>query len=53
MGLFDVVEETHKGKPIIKVIVASGQERPYYLKNYGMSPKGVFMRIYRDMDLVE
>ena len=44
MGLFDVVEETQEDKPIIKVIVASGQERPYYLKKYGMSSKGAFMR---------
>ncbi len=44
MGLFDVVEETRDGKSIIKVIVASGQERPYYIKKYGMSSKGAFMR---------
>jgi predicted HTH transcriptional regulator len=44
MGLFDVVEENLNGKHIIKIIVASGQERPYYLKKYGMSTKGVFIR---------
>ena len=44
LGLFDVVEETRNNKSIIKVIVASGQERPYYLKKYGMSSKGAFMR---------
>lgn len=44
MGLFDVVEEYREEKPIIKVIVASGQERPYYIKKYGMSSKGAFMR---------
>lgn len=44
MGLFDVVEEYREDKPIIKVIVASGQERPYYIKKYGMSSKGAFMR---------
>ena len=32
MGLFDVVEEVQNNKRIIKIIVASGQERPYYLK---------------------
>ena len=44
MGLFDVVEEYKEEKPVIKVIVASGQERPYYIKKYGMSSKGAFMR---------
>lgn len=45
MGLFDVVEELHKGKSIIKLIVASGQERPYYIKKYGLSEKGTFVRL--------
>ena len=44
MGSFDVVEETRDNKSIITVIVASGQERPYYLKKYGMSSKWAFMR---------
>jgi len=44
MGLFDVVEEARDGKSIIKVIVASGQERPYYIKKYGMSSKGAYIR---------
>lgn len=33
LGLFDVVEENTEGKSVIKLIVASGQERPYYIKN--------------------
>ncbi|NEW80646.1 MAG: winged helix-turn-helix transcriptional regulator [Gelidibacter sp.] len=44
MGLFDVVAETRDEKDIIKLIIASGQERPYYIKKYGMSSKGAFMR---------
>jgi len=44
MGLFDIVEEYREEKPVIKLIVASGQERPYYIKKYGMSSKGAFMR---------
>lgn len=44
MGLFDVVEEIQDDTTIIKVIVASGQERPYYIKKYGMSSKGAFVR---------
>lgn len=44
LGLFDVIEETLYGKRIIKIIVASGQERPYYIKKYGMSEKGAYIR---------
>ena len=44
LGLFDVIEETREGKSVIKIIIASGQERPYYLKKYGMSEKGAFIR---------
>lgn len=45
MGLFDVVLEQHKGKDIIKVIVASGNEKPYFKKKYGMTEKGCYMRV--------
>lgn len=44
LGLFDVVEENSEEKLVIKLIVASGQERPYYIKKYGMSEKGTFIR---------
>lgn len=45
LGLFDVVKEQKEGKDIIKLIVASGQERPYYVKKYGLSEKGAFIRV--------
>jgi ATP-dependent DNA helicase RecG len=45
LGLFDVVEEKRDGKNVIKIIVASGSEKPYYKKKYGMTPKGCFVRI--------
>ncbi len=37
LGLFDVICETSDGKNYIKVNIASGQEKPYYIKRYGMS----------------
>jgi predicted HTH transcriptional regulator len=46
MGLFDLVEE--EGPPgvhCIKIIVASGSEKPYAKKKYGLSEKGCFIRI--------
>jgi predicted HTH transcriptional regulator len=45
MGLFDVVIEKHEGKSVIKITVASGSEKPYYLSKMGMSPKGCFLRV--------
>ena len=45
LGLFDVIVEQREGKNIIKIIVASGLEKPYSLKKYGMTEKGCFIRI--------
>lgn len=45
MGLFDVVSEEKDGKIIIKIIVASGSEKPYFKKKYGMTEKGCYLRI--------
>ena len=45
LGLFDVIHETRNGKNIIKLIIASGSEKPYYLRKFGMSEKGCFIRI--------
>ena len=44
MGLFDVVHEEREGSDVIKIIVASGPEKPYYLKKYGLSEKGCYIR---------
>lgn len=45
LGLFDIVSEERDGKGILKIIVASGPEKPYHLKKYGMSEKGCFIRL--------
>jgi ATP-dependent DNA helicase RecG len=45
MGLFDVVSEDKDGKDVIKIIVASGSEKPYFKKKYGMTEKGCFIRV--------
>jgi len=45
MGLFDVATEKHDDKVVIKITVASGSEKPYYLSKMGMSPKGCFLRV--------
>lgn len=44
MGLFDISSVQKDGLDIIKITVASGSEKPYYIKKYGMSEKGCFIR---------
>ncbi|MBQ6504574.1 MAG: putative DNA binding domain-containing protein [Flexilinea sp.] len=45
LGLFDIVKEKYQGSDIIHVIISSGPEKPYYIRNQGMSEKGCFIRI--------
>ncbi len=45
LGLFDVILETKENKPIIKIIISSGTEKPYYIKSYGMSTSGCYLRV--------
>ena len=45
MGLFDVSAKTIDSKNVIKITLASGTEKPYYIKKLGMSEKGTFVRI--------
>ena len=45
LGLFDVCIETLETVHIIKLVISSGLEKPYYIKNKGMSSAGCFMRI--------
>jgi len=45
LGLFDIVTEEFNGEKIIKINIASGSEKPYYIKKRGMSEKGCFIRI--------
>ncbi len=45
MGLFEVNTETQEKHTIIKVMVLSGTEKPYYIRSKGMSPEGAYIRI--------
>ena len=45
LGLFDSVTEEIEGKQVIKVLVSSGLEKPYYIKRNGMSPSGCYKRV--------
>ncbi|MDR2088573.1 MAG: putative DNA binding domain-containing protein [Clostridiales Family XIII bacterium] len=45
LGLYDVAVEKIDGVAVIKVIVSSGNEKPYYLRSQGRSEKGCFIRV--------
>lgn len=45
LGLYDVIVLEKENKKYIKVIIARGNERPYYLKGMGMTPDSCFIRI--------
>ena len=45
LGLFDIVVEEFNDEKVIKIIIASGNEKPYYIRKKGMSEKGCFIRI--------
>ena len=45
LGLYDVIVLEKDNKKYIRVIIAKGSERPYYLKGMGMTPDSCFIRV--------
>ena len=45
LGLYDIILEQKDNRNYIKVLFSSGSEKPYYIKNEGMTPEGCFVRI--------
>lgn len=45
LGLFDIVAEKIDNIFVIKILISSGLEKPYYIKKLGMSPNGCFIRM--------
>jgi predicted HTH transcriptional regulator len=45
LGLFNVEVKQDSGKSYIRITIAQGLEKPYYLKKYGMSEKGCYIRV--------
>ena len=45
LGLYDVIVLEKNNKKYIKIIIARGNERPYYLKGMGMTPDSCFIRV--------
>jgi len=45
LGLFDILSEPREEKAVVIVNVASGMEKPYYIKQKGRSEAGCHIRI--------
>lgn len=45
MGLFEIIHETRDGLDVVCVAIAVGPEKPYFLKKYGMTEKGCYVRV--------
>lgn len=45
LGLFDIVLEAIEGIWVIKILISSGVEKPYYIRSRGMSPSGCYLRV--------
>ncbi len=45
LGLFDVVVNERENRKYIQIVVAKGNEAPYYLRGMGMSPDSCFIRV--------
>ncbi len=45
LGLFDIIVEEKNKLKYIKIIISSGTEKPYYIKHYGMSESGCYIRV--------
>lgn len=45
VGLFDIEVEENDGKKYLHIIIATGNEKPYYLRKNGMTSEGCFIRI--------
>jgi predicted HTH transcriptional regulator len=45
LGLFDVVADKIEGKNIIRIIISSGTQKPYYIRKRGMTEDGCFIRV--------
>ena len=45
LGLFDVIVETIDDKDVVKVVISSGTEKPYYLRKKGRTPEGCYVRV--------
>ena len=45
IGLFEILLEVYENETIVHIVVAAGNEKPYYLREKGMTTEGCFTRV--------
>lgn len=45
LGLYDIEVKNYNDKKYLHITVASGNEKPYYIRKKGMTPEGCFIRV--------
>ena len=45
LGLYSITPKMRNDRPYLHVTIAVGPERPYYLNEFGMIPRGCFIRV--------
>mgnify|MGYP002447466453 CR=1 FL=1 len=50
LGLFDIVTEEIDKVSVVKILISSGLEKPYYIKKQVMSPNGCFTRVVHHLN---
>jgi len=45
LGLYEVIPERRDDKDVIRVVVSSGPQKPYYIRSKGMTENGCFVRV--------
>ncbi len=45
IGLFEIITLEEDNKRYIQIIVSGGNQQPYYIKKFGMSSEGCYIRI--------
>ena len=58
IGLYEISHQEQNGKTVIVVSVEGGPQKPYYIREFGMSPEGCYTRIgssveHMDMKMIE
>jgi len=44
LGLYDIILEKREEKNVVKLVISSGPEKPYYIREKGMTSEGCFIR---------
>ncbi len=43
--LFEAIPENRDGLDVLHLVIASGNQKPYYIRKFGMCPEGAYVRV--------